>query len=131
MPNKYNDFYFRRGHYNWMHPDKEQTQVCFRLRDDCPIGTNGHAGFVVNSFDHEESDFDTVYGCAEELKQEVDHYIINTDKEKIAILVEYLWKYLYDDKIAALEVELQQLEGRISSVKKRLESVKWEKTNAE
>lgn len=123
--NSYNMFSIRHGSYDFLHPDEEQTQVIFRLREDAPF-EHKQFGIVVDGFDYDMEDFDTVWECAYELNKVVQHYLINSDKKIMDFLLPYLEKYRLQDKLAFLLDEQTQLLKRIREVEYRIAYVRRE-----
>lgn len=118
MPNLYNAYHTREGHY-YIGNDDTQTQVFFNLREDAPFESK-YFGVVVDEFPYE---YDSVYDCAVALKERVDRYLIHSDKNKMKILVDYLEQYIYRDVQAKLKQEKERLEIRIIGIDKELGNI--------
>lgn len=119
MNNSYNHYTVRTGRYDLLHPDEYQQNFTFYLREDSPFELQV-ISFVVTDV---EEKFDTVYDCAVALQYRINQYLVNSDKKRIDILVNYLEKYLYEDKLAELRYTREKLLTQLNGVNARISSV--------
>ena len=122
MSNSYNRHVVQHGNYDWLHPNETQTQYIFYLRDDAPFERKSFGVVVTNLAE----DFDTVYECAEALLGAVAEYGYHPDKAKVEKLVEYLYPYLFLDKLEALKEERSDLLLRVRNVDHAIASAESE-----
>lgn len=131
--NSYNSYRFISGAYNWLNSSDERVQVIFRLRDKNPF-EKPQVSFVVWEVgsDWDTEDFDTVYDVAVHCQEYLNNKssLVNSDKEKINKLVDYLFQNLYSDKIEALLEEKKKLIIRMGNIDKRIISVEQEMDEA-
>lgn len=97
------------GHYDWAHPNETQFQYYFR---ELPKGLKRH--FVVS----EELGYplDDPLPVAEELKDIIDRYMFNPDKQEIDKVVEWLREHEAEQAKMRKENRIRQVEYELAEL---------------
>ena len=115
----YIDMY--EGHYDFLHPNETQYQYVFH---NLPDGLQSM--YIVKK--DVDCDDDSVIDAAREIKVIIEKYLYNSDKEKIAKVVNWLeehedeqYRILLEYKIASDEWIITEAQERLDKNKKYLE----------
>lgn len=95
----------------------QQAQYVFQFREDAPAELK--RSFLIE-LDKDDNFTGSALYVARELQAIIDDYWINTDKEKIKAVVEYLEKWEDQDRFDWLAEERKKLTERLAEVEKEL-----------
>ncbi|WP_028562294.1 hypothetical protein [Paenibacillus pinihumi] len=97
---------------------QEQARYVFQLRDDAPKELR--RSFLIY-LDRDGNFSGSALQVARDIKDVVDSYFLNTDKPRIAALVDYLEKWEGADHYDGLIAEREMLKRRLELVNKELD----------
>ena len=117
---KYNSFQLHRGHYDWNHPEKEQWEIVFYLRDDAPEELQNHCSFLLWET-IESADFCNTSDAAYHILDWAKSCLYNSNRSRIEKMYNYLACFEEQDRKASLlekkakiEIELDHINQELS-----------------
>jgi hypothetical protein len=109
--------YRTEGSYNVLNYSDKSAQYVFNLREDAPKELKRSFLIDLGKDNHFTG---SALEVAYELQAIIDSYWINTDKEKIKFLVEYLEKWSEKDEYDGLKLERERLTKQLATVENKL-----------